>query len=57
METRTQQRDGEAERVPVVDDDPSLRLVCSVGLETEGLQVLEAADGPGALTGRDARCA
>jgi DNA-binding response OmpR family regulator len=28
-----------------VDDDPALRLLCSINLEREGLVVLEAADG------------
>ena len=36
-------------RVLVVDDDPAARLLCSVNLEQEGLQVIEAADGRRAL--------
>jgi CheY-like chemotaxis protein len=32
-------------RVLVVDDDPAMRLLCSVNLQLEGLVVLEAADG------------
>ena len=42
-------RNGEAARVLIVDDDPSVRLVCAVNLEAEGLHRLEAADGLGAL--------
>ena len=42
-------RNGEAARVLIVDDDPSVRLVCAVNLEAEGLHLLEAADGLGAL--------
>ena len=49
METWTQQRDGEVGRVLIVDDDASVRLVSTVNLEAEGLQVVEAADGRGAL--------
>ena len=35
--------------VLVVDDDPAIRLLCSVNLQLEGLSVLEASDVPGAL--------
>jgi len=42
-------RDDEAGRVLIVDDDASVRLVCAVNHEAEGLQVLEAADGLDAL--------
>jgi CheY-like chemotaxis protein len=42
-------RDGEAGRVLIVDDDASVRLICAVNLEAEGLHVLEAADGFAAL--------
>jgi CheY-like chemotaxis protein len=42
-------RDGKAGRVLIVDDDASVRLVCAVNLEAEGLHVLEAADGLDAL--------
>jgi two-component system OmpR family response regulator len=35
--------------VLVVDDDPAIRLLCSVNLELAGLTVLEAADGRIAL--------
>jgi CheY-like chemotaxis protein len=31
--------------VLIVDDDPATRLLCSVNLQREGLDVLEAADG------------
>ena len=33
-------------RVLVVDDEPPIRLLCRVNLEAEGMEVLEAADGP-----------
>ena len=33
-------------RVLVVDDEPPIRLLCRVNLEAEGMQVLEASDGP-----------
>jgi DNA-binding response OmpR family regulator len=36
-------------RVLVVDDDPSIRLLCRVNLEAAGLEVDEAADGQEAL--------
>ena len=36
--------------VLVVDDDPAIRLLCSVNLEAAGLAVREAADGRQALT-------
>jgi len=36
-------------RVLVVDDEPSIRLLCSVNLAMEGVEVLEAADGAEAL--------
>ena len=36
-------------RVLVVDDDPSMRLLCSTNLELEGFVVLEADDGRAAL--------
>lgn len=36
-------------RVLVVDDDPSIRLLCRVNLEAAGLVVDEAADGKEAL--------
>lgn len=42
-------RIGDAGRVLIVDDDASVRLVCAVNLEAEGLHVLEAADGLDAL--------
>ena len=38
-------RPGDAGRVLIVDDDASVRLVCAVNLEAEGLHVLESADG------------
>ena len=36
---------GESPRVLIVDDDPGIRLLCSVSLELEGFVVLEAPDG------------
>jgi len=36
-------------RVLVVDDEAPIRLLCRVNLEAEGMEVLEAADGPAAL--------
>jgi DNA-binding response OmpR family regulator len=33
---------GEGKKVLVVDDDPSLRLLCRVNLELDGFRVLEA---------------
>ena len=36
-------------RVLVVDDEPSIRLLCRVNLQGEGMEVLEASDGEGAL--------
>jgi DNA-binding response OmpR family regulator len=36
-------------RVLVVDDEAPIRLLCRVNLEAEGMDVLEAADGPSGL--------
>jgi len=36
--------DGDRATVLVVDDDPSLRLLCRVNLELEGYRVVEAGD-------------
>jgi CheY-like chemotaxis protein len=38
-----------AARVLIVDDDPAMRLLCSVNLQLAGLDVLEAPDGRLAL--------
>jgi DNA-binding response OmpR family regulator len=38
-----------ATRVLVIDDEAPIRLLCRVTLEAEGMDVLEAADGPGGL--------
>jgi two-component system alkaline phosphatase synthesis response regulator PhoP len=35
--------------VLVIDDEEPIRLLCRVNLEAEGMQVLEAADGPSGL--------
>jgi DNA-binding response OmpR family regulator len=40
---------GEATRVLVIDDEAPIRLLCRVNLEAEGMNVLEAADGPSGL--------
>ena len=36
-------------RVLVIDDEAPIRLLCRVNLEAEGMQVLEAPDGPAGL--------
>ena len=36
-------------RVLVIDDEPPIRLLCRVTLEAEGMEVLEASDGPTGL--------
>jgi DNA-binding response OmpR family regulator len=36
-------------RVLVIDDEAPIRLLCRVNLEAEGMEVLEAADGPAGL--------
>ena len=36
-------------RVLVIDDEEPIRLLCRVNLEAEGMEVLEAADGPTGL--------
>ncbi len=36
-------------RVLVIDDEAPIRLLCRVNLEAEGMEVLEAADGPSGL--------
>ena len=36
-------------RVLVIDDEAPIRLLCRVNLEAEGMDVLEAADGPAGL--------
>ena len=40
---------GGGTRVLVIDDEAPIRLLCRVNLEAEGMQVLEAADGPAGL--------
>jgi two-component system alkaline phosphatase synthesis response regulator PhoP len=43
-------------RVLVIDDEAPIRLLCRVNLEAEGMEVLEAADGPSGLdVARDER--
>jgi DNA-binding response OmpR family regulator len=36
-------------KVLVIDDEAPIRLLCRVNLEAEGMEVLEASDGPGGL--------
>jgi len=36
-------------RVLVIDDEAPIRLLCRVNLEAEGMEVIEAADGPSGL--------
>ncbi len=36
-------------RVLVIDDEAPIRLLCRVNLEAEGMEVVEAADGPAGL--------
>ena len=43
------QRRGRMTRVLVIDDEPPIRLLCRVNLEAEGMEVLEASDGPTGL--------
>jgi DNA-binding response OmpR family regulator len=38
-----------ATRVLVIDDEAPIRLLCRVNLEAEGMEVVEAADGPSGL--------
>jgi two-component system alkaline phosphatase synthesis response regulator PhoP len=39
----------EVTKVLVIDDEAPIRLLCRVNLEAEGMEVLEAADGPSGL--------
>ena len=39
----------EMTRILVIDDEAPIRLLCRVNLEAEGMEVLEAADGPAGL--------
>ena len=49
-EIRTERDKGTvATRVLVIDDEPPIRLLCRVNLEAEGMEVLEAGDGPSGL--------
>ena len=41
--------DAAVTRVLVIDDEAPIRLLCRVNLEAEGIEVLEAADGPKGL--------
>jgi two-component system, OmpR family, alkaline phosphatase synthesis response regulator PhoP len=42
-------KEGAVTRVLVIDDEAPIRLLCRVNLEAEGMQVLEARDGPAGL--------
>jgi DNA-binding response OmpR family regulator len=42
-------KEGAVTRVLVIDDEAPIRLLCRVNLEAEGMQVLEAGDGPAGL--------
>ncbi|HEX7311978.1 MAG TPA: response regulator [Gaiellaceae bacterium] len=44
-----QRGDGTVTRVLVIDDEAPIRLLCRVNLEAEGMEVLEANDGPSGL--------
>jgi DNA-binding response OmpR family regulator len=39
----------DATRVLVIDDEAPIRLLCRVNLEAEGMEVIEAGDGPSGL--------
>jgi DNA-binding response OmpR family regulator len=41
--------EGHGTKILVIDDEAPIRLLCRVNLEAEGMQVLEAADGPSGL--------
>jgi DNA-binding response OmpR family regulator len=41
-----------ATKVLVIDDEAPIRLLCRVNLEAEGMEVLEAPDGPAPSTSR-----
>jgi DNA-binding response OmpR family regulator len=43
------QSSGNVTRVLVIDDEAPIRLLCRVNLEADGMQVLEASDGPTGL--------
>ncbi len=45
----TGDRSDSSTRVLVIDDEAPIRLLCRVNLEAEGMEVLEAADGPTGL--------
>ena len=49
MTERMTERMADATRVLVIDDEAPIRLLCRVNLEAEGMEVLEAADGPSGL--------
>jgi two-component system alkaline phosphatase synthesis response regulator PhoP len=43
------QTTGDATKVLVIDDEAPIRLLCRVNLEAEGMEVVEASDGPTGL--------
>ena len=48
-EIRPERDNRRVTRVLVIDDEAPIRLLCRVNLEAEGMEVLEAADGPSGL--------
>jgi DNA-binding response OmpR family regulator len=44
-----EERSGMPIKVLVIDDEAPIRLLCRVNLEAEGMEVIEAADGPNGL--------
>ena len=49
MEGYSAQTTGDATKVLVIDDEAPIRLLCRVNLEAEGMEVVEASDGPTGL--------
>jgi CheY-like chemotaxis protein len=47
---------GKRPRVLIVDDDPAMRMLCSINLQLEGLVVLEAPDGRSGLVQARSEC-
>ena len=49
MDGYSAQTTGDATKVLVIDDEAPIRLLCRVNLEAEGMEVVEASDGPTGL--------
>jgi two-component system alkaline phosphatase synthesis response regulator PhoP len=49
VETEVTRAGTEMTRVLVIDDEAPIRLLCRVNLEAEGMEVIEAGDGPSGL--------